>query len=134
MLLLVAALGLCAYTYVGYPAILELLRLIRTAPPRRPLRDRRAVEWPTISVALPVYNEAEGIAGTLERILAIDYPAERRQILVVSDASTDGTDEIIARFAPRGVELVRLPQRRGKTAAENATRSSLTGEIIINTD
>jgi glycosyltransferase involved in cell wall biosynthesis len=133
LVLLIAACGLCAYTYVGYPAILALLRGGRRTPPRPP-PERRAAEWPTISIALPVYNEAEGIAGTLERILAIEYPAERRQILVVSDASTDGTDEIVTRFAPRGVELVRLPQRRGKTAAENATRSRLTGDIIVNTD
>ena len=132
LVLLVAAVGLCAYTYLGYPAILELLRVVRRAPPHRP--QRLAAEWPAISVALPVYNEVEGIASTLERILAIEYPAERRQILVVSDASTDGTDEIVTRFAPRGVELVRLPQRRGKTAAENAARSRLTGEIIVNTD
>ena len=131
LVLLVAAAGLCAYTFLGYPAILELLRVVRRALPHRP---QRAAEWPTISVVLPVYNEVEGIACTLERILAIEYPAERRQILVVSDASTDGTDEIVTRFAPRGVELVRLPQRRGKTAAENATRSRLSGEIIVNTD
>jgi glycosyltransferase involved in cell wall biosynthesis len=81
-----------------------------------------------------VHNEASVIAATLERILSVDYPNERRQILVVSDASTDGTDEIVAAFAPRGVELLRLPQRRGKTAAENAARSLVTGEIVINTD
>jgi len=91
-------------------------------------------EWPTISIVLPVYNEAESIAATLERVLAIDYPAERRQVVVVSDASTDSSDEIIARFAARGVELLRMPQRRGKTAAENAARSHLSGAIIINTD
>jgi cellulose synthase/poly-beta-1,6-N-acetylglucosamine synthase-like glycosyltransferase len=135
LMLLVAGLGLFAYTYVGYPALLQFLRVVRrggralTNP-----RKRLATGWRTISVVLPAYNEAEGIAGTLERILAIEYPAERRQILVVSDASTDGTDEIITQFAPRGVELLRLPQRCGKTAAENAARSRLTGEIIVNTD
>jgi len=74
------------------------------------------------------------IAGTLERLLALDYPNALRQILVVSDASTDGTDEIVSRFAGRGVDLLRLPRRQGKTAAENAARRHLTGEIIINTD
>jgi len=74
------------------------------------------------------------IAGTLERILGLDYPADLRQVLVVSDASTDGTDEIVAGFADRGVELLRVPRRQGKTAAENAARRCLTGEIIINTD
>lgn len=134
MTVLIVAFGLCAYTYLGYPAILQVLRLMRRVPPPPRPPAERSAEWPTISIALPVYNEAEGIAATLEQILAIDYPAERRQILVVSDASTDGTDEIIERFGPRGVEFVRLPERSGKTAAENATRSRLTGEIIVNTD
>ena len=89
---------------------------------------------PRISIVLPVYNEARVIAATLDSILAIDYPADARQILVVSDASTDGTDEIVAGFADRGVALLRMPSRRGKTAAENAARWHVTGEIVINTD
>ena len=124
------ALGLCLYTYVGYPLILKMLsgaRRVRAAAPA-------SAAWPHISIAIPVYNEAAVIADTLERILALDYPRDRRQVLVVSDGSTDGTDDIVAQFAPRGVELLCLPQRRGKTAAENAARSCLTGEIIINTD
>jgi len=126
---LAMSLGLCLYAYVGYPAILRMLTLSRRFPPAT-----RPRTWPLISITIPVHNEAAVIADTLEQILALDYPIEGRQILVVSDASTDGTDEIVARFAPRGIELVRLPQRRGKTAAENATRSLLTGDIIVNTD
>ena len=111
-LLLAVAVGLCLYTYVGYPAILKVLSLWRR--PRTaggPLSG-----WPRISIVLPVYNEAGVIAGTLERLLALDYPAELRQILVVSDASTDGTDEIVAGFADRRVELLRLPRRQGVVA------------------
>jgi cellulose synthase/poly-beta-1,6-N-acetylglucosamine synthase-like glycosyltransferase len=122
--------GFCLYTYLGYPAILKLLSLRR-----RTRREQRAVaEWPRISIVLPVYNEADVIASTLERILALDYPADRRQILVVSDASNDRTDKIVSRFADRGVELLRLPRREGKTAAENAARPHLTGEIVVSTD
>src|SRR2546422_102443 len=127
---LVVGLGSCAYSYVGYPALLKLLGLgrarRRAAPPFE--------EWPSVSITVPVHNEAEVIAGTLERLLELDYPVERRQILVVSDASSDGTDDIVSGFAQRGVELLRLPERRGKTAAENAARGQLRGEIIINTD
>src|SRR5881628_3304246 len=126
---LAISLGLCLYAYVGYPAILKMLTLSRRVPP---VTHPRA--WPLISITIPVHNEAAVIAETLEEILALDYPTGGRQILVVSDASTDGTDEIVARFAPRGIELVRLSQRRGKTAAENATRSLLTGDIVVNTD
>ena len=131
--LLVAAVALLVYTYVGYPALLKLLQLLRG---RRvaPLYPDDSPEWPSISIVLPAYNEAATIARTLEQLLAIDYPAHKRQILVVSDASTDGTDDIVAQFAARGVELLRLEQRRGKTGAENAAHPRLTGEIIVNTD
>ena len=133
--LLIAVAALLVYTYVGYPSLLKLLQLLRRQR-SSPQGQRTPGEWPTISVMLPAYNEVDTIASTLEQLLAIDYPADRRQILVVSDASTDGTDDIVAQFASRGtgVELLRLPQRRGKTAAENAARSRLTGEIIVNTD
>lgn len=128
---LALALGVGLYAYVAYPAILKLLSLRARAP-----HGARggASSLPRISIVLPVYNEATVIAATLERILAIDYPSNRRQILVVSDASSDGTDEIVAHFATRGVDLLRLPRRQGKTAAENAARPLLTGEIIVSTD
>jgi len=128
---LALAVGFCLYTYLGSPAIVKLLSLRRRG---KTIRQGRAPQLPRISIVLPVYNEAAVITATLERILAIDYPAERRQILVVSDASTDGTDEIVGRFADRGIALLRLPQRQGKTAAENAARPLLTGDLIVNTD
>jgi cellulose synthase/poly-beta-1,6-N-acetylglucosamine synthase-like glycosyltransferase len=129
-LVITAALGLCLYAYVGYPAILKTLAA------RRPTRARATTPetWPLISIVIPVHNEAAVIAATLEQMLTIDYPVDRRQILVVSDASSDDTDEIVARYDDRGVQLIRLPLRRGKTAAENAARSHLAGEIIVNTD
>jgi cellulose synthase/poly-beta-1,6-N-acetylglucosamine synthase-like glycosyltransferase len=83
---------------------------------------------------VPSYNESRSIAATLESIISLDYPADRRQILVISDASTDGTDEVVRTFADRGVELLRLHTRRGKTAAENAAAARIRGEIVVNTD
>ena len=70
----------------------------------------------------------------MEYLVALDYPADRRQIVVISDASTDGTDDIVREFANHGVELVRLETRRGKSAAENAAGSVARGDIIVNTD
>jgi cellulose synthase/poly-beta-1,6-N-acetylglucosamine synthase-like glycosyltransferase len=81
-----------------------------------------------------VYNAASSIRGTLARLLALDYPADRLQLLVISDASTDGTDKEVRMFADSGVELLRLPRRIGKTAAENAALAMARGEIIVNVD
>lgn len=128
------ALGVCGtfvlYTYIGYPALLKLLAVFRRpwVPPDPPS------QWPRISITVPSFNEEATMRGTLESLLALDYPADRRQILIVSDASTDSTDEIVREYAGRGVELFRVEQRSGKTAAENAARAHLTGDIIVNTD
>ncbi len=124
------ALFVPAYAYIGYPIVLWLLAAVR----RRATEVPAPGNWPLISFSLPAYNEETSIGATLERILEADYPAERRQVLVVSDASTDRTDEIVRGFASRGVELLRLPERKGKTAAENAARTRLRGEIVVNTD
>lgn len=128
--LLGAALGFVAYTYLGFPLLLILVAALRR---RRP-HAAAPVEWPTVSIVLPVHNEAAVIRRTLENLLQLDYPPERRQLLVVSDASTDATHAIVSEFADRGVELLRLSRRGGKTVAENAARPLLHGEIIVHTD
>jgi len=87
-----------------------------------------------VTVVLPVYNEVRVIARTLDSLLAIDYPRDRFSVLVVSDASTDGTDDVVREYADRGVELLRLAERSGKTGAENAAGAMIRGEIVVNTD
>lgn len=116
-------------SYLGYPLLLMAVRR----------RDWRPVaadppEWPGITIVIPVFNEARAIAATLDNVLGVDYPLDRRQVLVISDASTDGTDDIVRSFADRGVELVRLAARGGKTAAENGAGRHLRGSIVVNLD
>ena len=130
LVLIALPLLLLGYAYIGYPMILQVAALFR---PRRPLPPPPAA-WPFVTITVPVYNEQLAIREVLEQLLALDYPAERRQILVISDASTDATDDIVREFAPRGVELLRLPSRGGKTAAENAAAAVASGDIIINVD
>ncbi len=127
---LVLGLGAAVYAYVIYPALLYLLAL------RKPRSGKRESfsDWPRVSITVPAYNEGETIEHTLDSLLALDYSRDKLQILVVSDASTDGTDDIVASYADRGVELLRLAERSGKTAAENAARSHVTGEIVVNLD
>lgn len=130
LVLVLLPFGFFVYSYLLYPALLWTLGRLRRARPG--WKDQ--AEWPTVSISLPAYNEERSIRRTLETLLAIDYPDDRRQILVISDASTDGTDDIVREYADRGVSLLRLTTRGGKTAAENAAGPHLTGEIIINTD
>ncbi len=126
----VAAVVLVLYTYVGYPLMLRLF----VRPEAGVATPRDLGDWPLVSITLPVYNEVSQIRDALLHLLQIDYPRDRLQILVVSDASTDGTDDIVRTFEPEGVELRRMPVRRGKTSAENAVAPLLKGDIVINTD
>ena len=116
------------YTYVGYPALLWAMTRGRRAELPPP------AEWPLVSIVVPAYNEERQIAGAIEALLAQDYPSDRRQILILSDASSDGTDNIVRSYAERGVELLRMPVRGGKTAAENASCALIRGDIVVNTD
>ena len=128
-ILLLPAVSL-GYAYLGYPLLLHgISKLTRSRPP---LVDPEP--WPFITITVPAYNEARTIAVTLERLLTLDYPAGRRQIIVISDASTDGMDAIVTGFADRGIELLRQPVRQGKSAAENAVYAHARGEIIVNID
>ncbi len=129
LVLLALPLACLVYAYLVYPLLLQLL------VGRRPgVEPDDPIDWPLVTVLLPVYNEARVIEDTVRSLLAIDYPADRRQILVISDCSTDGTDDIVRRFQSQGVALVRLEQRGGKTAAENAARPHVKGSIVVNTD
>lgn len=118
------------YAYAGYPLLLKMAAGMR----HRDERGGTDFAWPMITITVPCYNEERSIRSTLDALLAIDYPPERRQIVVISDASSDGTDDIVREYADRGVELLRLESRRGKSAAENAAGSAARGEIIVNTD
>ncbi len=132
LLLISVPVLLFAAAYLVYPVVLALV------PARHrvasPSNHGSGEEWPEVTISVPVYNEAGAIRTTLESLLALDYPPDRRHIVVVSDASTDGTDDIVAEFADRGVRLIRLPRRGGKTAAENAVAPALRGTIVVNTD
>src|ERR1043166_7987267 len=112
------------YAYGIYPA------LLRIAPARkRGAMDGEESEWPVVTFSIPAYNEEAQIAETLQSVLASDYPSDRRQIIVASDASTDATDEIVRKFSGEGVQLVRMQTRSGKTATEREIAKHVRGDI-----
>jgi cellulose synthase/poly-beta-1,6-N-acetylglucosamine synthase-like glycosyltransferase len=122
------AAGLLFYVYAGYPLLLALIGLFV----RRPRPD--AGYTPRISVLIAAYNEEEAIERKIQQTLALEYPHEKLEVLVLSDCSTDRTDEIVKAFPDSRVRLVRMPERRGKTFAQNVGVKEATGEVIVFSD
>jgi glycosyltransferase involved in cell wall biosynthesis len=122
-----ASLGALAWTHVGYPATAAAVARVRG----RGVRRDEALE-PTVSVIVAAHDEEAVIERRLENLLALDYPAEKLELVVASDASADRTDELVERHAPR-VRLVRCP-RGGKVAAQNYTVPKTSGEILAFSD
>jgi biofilm PGA synthesis N-glycosyltransferase PgaC len=125
--------ALVAYSYLGYPAWLWLRA--RWSP--RPVR--RGSITPPVSVVMVVRNEEATLAQKLENLTALEYPADRLEIVVVSDGSSDRTASILSEYArePLGVRQV-LPllkaESQGKAAGLNDAIENATGEILLFTD
>lgn len=119
------------YIFIGYPAVLTVAALFRG----RSGGHAEAPQPPSISMIIPVHNEIGIIEHKLHNTMELDYGRERLQVIVVSDASTDGTDDVAAGFAgDGGVEFHRLPERQGKGAALNLGLELAAGEIIVFSD
>ncbi len=106
------AISIPLYAFAGYPLVLAGLRLVI----RREVR--KAPIWPLVSLLIPAYNEARVMARKLENSLTLDYPADRIEIVVVSDGSSDATVDIARSMG--GVRVLALEKNRGKVAALNA--------------
>lgn len=123
------AAGLAVYVYAGYPVVLWLLRLLGGT---RPVKTDDLT--PSVTLVISAYNEAAVIREKLVNSVQIDYPADKLEVLVVSDASSDGTDEIVTGFGDPRVRLLRMPQRGGKTVGLNAAVKAAVGEVIVFSD
>src|SRR5262249_34323802 len=120
-----------AYVYVGYPALLAAWAKLR---PRR-IADggfRAADSCCGVSIVVAARNEADRLIARIDNLLALNYPADRRQIIVVSDGSTDGTLRALAQFGD-AVDIVVTPPR-GKAAALNAGVARAVHDILVFTD
>jgi poly-beta-1,6-N-acetyl-D-glucosamine synthase len=120
----------CAVTFyalVGYPLLLHWLAKRANNPVHKDDTLR------TVSFVIAVYNGEKFLERKLRAIFAQNYPRELMEILVVSDGSTDRTDEIARSFAPEGVNFLRVPHG-GKAAALNAAVPLVSGEILVLND
>ncbi len=126
--LVFAASGLgIGYVLAGYPLLLALLARLRPRPARKGGR------LATVSVVIAVRNGERWLARKLESVLAMDYPRDMLDVLVVSDGSTDRTEEIARGYADRGVRVMTVPAG-GKPAALNAGVPNVRGELVFLTD
>ena len=95
---------------------------------------QQASTTPSVTLLISAFNEADVIKGKLENSLALEYPREQLEVLVISDASDDDTDRIVQSFAGQGVRLLRMPSRGGKTVGLNAALQVASGDIILFSD
>lgn len=118
-----------AYTYLGYAGWLW----IRSR--WRPLPVQAGSHTPSVSIVMVVRNEVGVLEDKLQNLMKVDYPENSYEIVVASDGSNDGTNEILARYSrDHGVRVIVKPESRGKAAGLNAVILAAKGEIVIFTD
>lgn len=129
LVLTILCLLIPVYVYVGYPAL--LWALTRSKPRLTHLREDA---FPPVVLIISCYNEADVIEAKLQNSLELDYPKELIRIVVVSDGSDDGTDDLVRQFANEGVKLVRQEGRLGKTMGLNLAMENVNAEITVFSD
>jgi cellulose synthase/poly-beta-1,6-N-acetylglucosamine synthase-like glycosyltransferase len=121
------AAAVAAYPWVIYPALLALVR-------RRPAPAPPGAAWPFLSVIVAARNEAACIRAKLASALDDDYPPDRIEVVVVSDASDDATDRLVAEHGDPRVILLRQEPRAGKSPALNRAVARARGDVLVFTD
>src|SRR5690349_15909900 len=115
-----------AYVYVGYPAVLHVWAKLRAS--REP--GAASPDLPRVSFVIAARNEARRIVGRVENIEQLDYPAGKRQIILVSDGSTDDTHDVFEQlWAGERAFCLEMPEG-GKARALNAGVTHATGDLI----
>ena len=124
------SLGALAWTHVLYPVAAEVAARVR---PRRVRKD--AGSEPSVTVIIPAYNEEAVIERRLENLLTLDYPPDKLEIVVASDASSDRTNELVEAVAEREprVRLLDCP-RGGKVAAQDRAVAATSSDIVAFSD
>lgn len=125
------SLMLVVYAWAVYPALLWVLQRIFM----HPVAKRGQAIKPFVSIIVAVHNEETEIETKLEDSLNLEYSQGRMEVLIVSDGSTDRTEEIVEWYATRDARISLLRcQRLGKSGAQNLAVQHARGEILVFTD
>lgn len=116
------------YVYIGYPIVMYIVS--RGAPPLAS-SDASA---PSVALLISAYNEVDCIEEKLRNSLELEYPVGQLNIIVISDASSDGTDDIVTAYQEQGVALLRMASQSGKTVGLNAAVERTESEVIVFSD
>jgi biofilm PGA synthesis N-glycosyltransferase PgaC len=127
ILVFLSSVAFILYVLAGYPLILAAWA--KAFP--RPIRKEFTPQ--TVSIIVPVRNGARWVEAKIQSLLQSEYPGDLLNILIVSDGSTDGTEELVRRYPDTRVRLLALPPG-GKATAVNHGLESVTGELIVLTD
>jgi len=122
--------GILVYHWAVFPVVLLLLAGLN----RRGQVPAANSERPFVTIVMAAYDEEKLIAGKLRNCLELDYPSDRVEILVGSDSSTDGTDDIVKSFTDSRVRLIRHEPQSGKVAVQNRLLREARGDVILMTD
>ena len=130
--------GICCflvfYAMIGYPLVLKLIDVIF-----KPKKIKKDYSYePTVTVLIPAHNEEKVIKDKIENCFSLDYPADKLEVVVTSDFSTDRTNEIVEEYIKehpdRKVRLYITQKRMGKTNAQNEAQKTINSEILFMTD
>lgn len=129
--------GVIAYVYAGYPALLRAWARLRPGGIDQPPASNRQSEldnqpYPSISIVIAARNEGPRLGARIDNLLSLDYPADTRQIIVVSDGSTDNTLDVLAGYGD-AVEAVAIPPS-GKALALNAGVARARFDVVVYAD
>jgi cellulose synthase/poly-beta-1,6-N-acetylglucosamine synthase-like glycosyltransferase len=123
------------YAYLGFPAVVSFLAAMKRKKVESSVPDEK---WcgltQTITIIISAYNEENVIGTKIWNVLSSNYPRQFLDVIVVSDASKDRTDEIARTYEKDGVRLIAQETRRGKTAGLNRAIEVAQGEIVVFTD
>lgn len=119
------------YIYDGF---LRTLKLLQNQKSINQVTNLVKTEAPKVTILVTAYNEEQQIRERIDNLLMQDYPTDHVEILVASDGSTDGTDDIVRRYTDPRVRLYRPAKQLGKTETQNLAVSNASGDIILFTD